>query len=281
MDVNEIVTKKELAPGVKEYCINAPLVASKCEPGQFVVLRLHEEGERIPITIADFDREKGHVILVIAEVGKTTMEMGTLDEGTALSDVIGPLGRKSEVSNVGTFVAVGGGIGIPAVHPIARAFKRAGSTVYSVIGARSKDLLIWEERMRAFSDKVIITTDDGSYGMKGFVTDALNDLIGSGERIDHVTTIGPAIMMKNVCEVTRPSGIKTIASLNAIMLDATGMCGVCRVEVGGETKFACVHGPEFDGHEVDFDLLMARLATYLPEERLAVDTYQNRCSCGG
>lgn len=273
--------RKELAPGVKEYTINAPLVATKCEPGQFVVLRLHREGERIPITIADFDRDTGYITLVIAEVGKTTMEMGTLKEGTSLADVIGPLGRKSEVSNVGTFVAVGGGIGVPAVHPIARSFKEAGSAVYSIIGARSKDLLIWEEKMRAFSDRVLITTDDGSYGEKGFVTDALKSLIESGERIDQVTTIGPAIMMKNVCEVTRPKGIKTIASLNAIMLDATGMCGVCRVEVGGETRFACVHGPEFDGHKVDFDLLMARLATYLPEEKTAVEAYRKHHSCGG
>jgi len=278
--VNEIVQKNELAPNVKEYLINAPLVATKCEPGQFVVLRLHEEGERIPITIADFDRDTGLLTLVVAEVGKTTMEMGTMEEGDVLSDVIGPLGRESEISGLGIMVAVGGGIGIPAVHTIARAFKEAGSKVYSILGARCKELLIWEDRMRSFSDEVLITTDDGSYGKKGLVTDALKGLIDAGVEIDQVTAIGPAIMMKKVSEVTSAEKIKTIVSLNALMLDATGMCGVCRVEVGGKTRFACVHGPEFDGHRVDFDLLMARLAMYLPEEKKAVEVYQRRSSPG-
>ncbi|MFQ5905736.1 MAG: sulfide/dihydroorotate dehydrogenase-like FAD/NAD-binding protein, partial [bacterium] len=232
----------------------------------------------IPITIADFDRDKGLITLVVAEVGKTTMEMGTMKEGEALSDVIGPLGRESEVSAVGTMVAVGGGIGIPAVHPIARAFKKAGSKVYSILGARCKELLIWEDRMSSFSDKVLITTDDGSCGRKGVVTDALMELIDTGIGIDRVTAIGPAIMMKKVSEVTSGRNIKTIVSLNALMLDATGMCGVCRVRVGGETRFACVHGPEFDGHQVDFDLLMARLAMYLPEEKEAVQAYRKRSS---
>lgn len=276
--MNEIVQKRKLAPEIDEYVINAPLVASKCLPGQFVVLRLHEEGERIPITIADFDRDTGFVTLVIQEVGKTTMEMGTMKEGDLLSDVIGPLGRESEISDVGTMVAVGGGIGIPAVHPIARAFKEAGSCVISVLGARSKNLLIWEERMRSFSDEVLVTTDDGSYGKKGFVTDALRELIESGTKIDQVTAIGPAIMMKMVSEATRPSAIKTVVSLNSLMLDATGMCGVCRVEVGGKTKFACVDGPEFNGHEVNFDVLMSRLATYLPEEKVSVEAYKKKLS---
>ncbi|TET78807.1 sulfide/dihydroorotate dehydrogenase-like FAD/NAD-binding protein [candidate division TA06 bacterium] len=278
--MNEIVQKKELAPDIDEYVINAPLVASKCLPGQFVVLRLHEEGERIPITIADFDRDTGFLTLVIQEVGKTTMEMGTMKEGDVLSDVIGPLGRESKISKIGTMVAVGGGIGIPAVHPIARAFKEAGSAVISVLGARNKELLIWEERMRSFSDKVSITTDDGSYGKKGFVTDALKELIDSGTKIDQVTAIGPAIMMKMVSEVTRPKGIKTVVSLNSLMLDATGMCGVCRVEVGGKTKFACVDGPEFDGHEVNFDILMSRLTMYLPEEKESVEAYKKKLSSG-
>lgn len=278
--MNEIVQKKELAPDIDEYVINAPLVASKCLSGQFVVLRLHEEGERIPITIADFDRDTGFLTLVIQEVGKTTMEMGTMKEGDVLSDVIGPLGRESKISKIGTMVAVGGGIGIPAVHPIARAFKEAGSAVISVLGARNKELLIWEERMRSFSDKISITTDDGSYGKKGFVTDALKELIDSGTKIDQVTAIGPAIMMKMVSEVTRPKGIKTVVSLNSLMLDATGMCGVCRVEVGGKTKFACVDGPEFDGHEVNFDILMSRLTMYLPEEKESVEAYKKKLSSG-
>ncbi len=278
--MNEIVQKKELAPDIDEYVINAPLVASKALPGQFVVLRLHEEGERIPITIADFDRDTGFLTLVIQEVGKTTIEMGTMKEGDVLSDVIGPLGRESKISRIGTMVAVGGGIGIPAVHPIARAFKEAGSAVISVLGARNKELLIWEERMRSFSDKVSITTDDGSYGKKGFVTDALKELIDSGTKIDQVTAIGPAIMMKMVSEVTRPKGIKTVVSLNSLMLDATGMCGVCRVEVGGKTKFACVDGPEFDGHEVNFDILMSRLTMYLPEEKESVEAYKKKLSSG-
>ena len=279
--MNEIVEKKKLAPEIDEYVINAPLVASKCLPGQFVVLRLHEEGERIPITIADFDRDTGFLTLVIQEVGKTTMEMGTMKEGDVLADVIGPLGRESEISEIGTMVAVGGGIGIPAVHPIARAFKEAGSAVISILGARGKEFLIWEERMRSFSDKVLITTDDGSYGKKGFVTDALRELIDSGAKMDQVTAIGPAIMMKMVSEVTRPKGIKTVVSLNSLMLDATGMCGVCRVEIGRKTKFACVDGPEFNGHEVNFDILMSRLATYLPEERISVEAYKKKLSSGG
>ena len=278
--MNEIVQKKKLAPEIDEYIINAPLVASKCLPGQFVVLRLHEEGERIPITVADFDRDTGFLTLVIQEVGKTTIEMGTMKEGDVLSDVIGPLGRESEISEIGTMVAVGGGIGIPAVHPIARAFKEAGSTVISILGARSKDLVIWEERMRSFSNEVLITTDDGSYGKKGFVTDALRELIESGTKVDQVTAIGPAIMMKMVSEVTRPKGVRTVVSLNSLMLDATGMCGVCRVEVGGKTKFACVDGPEFNGHEVNFDILMSRLATYLPEEKVSVEAYKKRLSSG-
>lgn len=279
--MNEIVEKKKLAPEIDEYVINAPLVASKCLPGQFVVLRLHEEGERIPITIADFDRDTGFLTLVIQEVGKTTMEMGTMKEGDVLADVIGPLGRESEISEIGTMIAVGGGIGIPAVHPIARAFKVAGSAVISILGARGKEFLIWEERMRSFSDKVLITTDDGSYGKKGFVTDALRELIDSGTKMDQVTAIGPAIMMKMVSEVTRPKGIKTVVSLNSLMLDATGMCGVCRVEIGRKTKFACVDGPEFNGHEVNFDILMSRLATYLPEERISVEAYKKKLSSGG
>ena len=279
--MNEIVEKKKLAPEIDEYVINAPLVASKCLPGQFVVLRLHEEGERIPITIADFDRDTGFLTLVIQEVGKTTMEMGTMKEGDVLADVIGPLGRESEISEIGTMIAVGGGIGIPAVHPIARAFKEAGSAVISILGARGKEFLIWEERMRSFSDKVLITTDDGSYGKKGFVTDALRELIDSGTKMDQVTAIGPAIMMKMVSEVTRPKGIKTVVSLNSLMLDATGMCGVCRVEIGRKTKFACVDGPEFNGHEVNFDILMSRLATYLPEERISVEAYKKKLSSGG
>lgn len=262
-----ILKKQELSPGILEYDIEAPRVAKKALPGQFIVLRVNEEGERVPLTIADFDREKGIVTILFQVVGASTELLASLKEGDSILDFVGPLGQPSELSNhMGTVVFVGGGIGVAPVYPIARAAHELGNKVISILGAKTKDILIFEERMRAISDEVLITTDDGSYGIKGFVTNAIEELIKRGEKIDQVTAIGPGVMMKSVAEATRPYGIKTVVSLNPIMVDGTGMCGGCRVQVGEETKFACVDGPEFDGHLVDFQGLMARGRMYRTQE---------------
>ncbi|WP_314621984.1 sulfide/dihydroorotate dehydrogenase-like FAD/NAD-binding protein [uncultured Selenomonas sp.] len=262
-----ILKKQELSPGILEYDIKAPRVAKKALPGQFIVLRVNDEGERVPLTIADFDREKGIVTILFQVVGASTELLASLKEGDSILDFVGPLGQPSELSNhMGTVVFVGGGIGVAPVYPIARAAHELGNKVISILGAKTKDILIFEERMRAISDEVLITTDDGSYGIKGFVTNAIEELIKRGEKIDQVTAIGPGVMMKSVAEATRPYGIKTVVSLNPIMVDGTGMCGGCRVQVGEETKFACVDGPEFDGHLVDFRGLMARGRMYRTQE---------------
>ena len=262
-----ILKKQELSPGILEYDIKAPRVAKKALPGQFIVLRVNEEGERVPLTIADFDREKGIVTILFQVVGASTELLASLKEGDSILDFVGPLGQPSELSDhMGTVVFVGGGIGVAPVYPIARAAHELGNKVISILGAKTKDILIFEERMRAISDEVLITTDDGSYGIKGFVTNAIEELIKRGEKIDQVTAIGPGVMMKSVAEATRPYGIKTVVSLNPIMVDGTGMCGGCRVQVGEETKFACVDGPEFDGHLVDFQGLMARGRMYRTQE---------------
>ena len=262
-----ILKKQELSPGILEYDIEAPRVAKKALPGQFIVLRVNDEGERVPLTIADFDGEKGTVTILFQVVGASTELLASLKEGDSILDFVGPLGQPSELSDhMGTVVFVGGGIGVAPVYPIARAAHELGNKVISILGAKTKDILIFEERMRAISDEVLITTDDGSYGIKGFVTNAIEELIKRGEKIDQVTAIGPGVMMKSVAEATRPYGIKTIVSLNPIMVDGTGMCGGCRVQVGEETKFACVDGPEFDGHLVDFQGLMARGRMYRTQE---------------
>ena len=262
-----ILKKQELSPGILEYDIEAPRVAKKALPGQFIVLRVNEEGERVPLTIADFDREKGIVTILFQVVGASTGLLASLQEGDSILDFVGPLGQPSELSDhMGTVVFVGGGIGVAPVYPIARAAHELGNKVISILGAKTKDILIFEDRMRAISDEVLITTDDGSYGIKGFVTNAIEELIKRGEKIDQVTAIGPGVMMKSVAEATRPYGIKTIVSLNPIMVDGTGMCGGCRVQVGEEMKFACVDGPEFDGHLVDFRGLMARGRMYRTQE---------------
>ena len=262
-----ILKKQELSPGILGYDIEAPRVAKKALPGQFIVLRVNEEGERVPLTIADFDREKGIVTILFQVVGASTGLLASLKEGDSILDFVGPLGQPSELSDhMGTVVFVGGGIGVAPVYPIARAAHELGNKVISILGAKTKDILIFEERMRAISDEVLITTDDGSYGIKGFVTNAIEELVKRGEKIDQVTAIGPGVMMKSVAEATRPYGIKTVVSLNPIMVDGTGMCGGCRVQVGEETKFACVDGPEFDGHLVDFQGLMARGRMYRTQE---------------
>ncbi|MDU4961405.1 MAG: sulfide/dihydroorotate dehydrogenase-like FAD/NAD-binding protein [Sporomusaceae bacterium] len=264
----------ELSPGVKSFVVQAPRVARKCQPGQFIILRTNEDGERIPLTIADFDRANGTITLIFQEVGCSTRELGKLQAGDALLDVAGPLGNASHIGKFGTVVCVGGGIGVAPVYPIARAYHQAGNKVVSIIGARNKDLLILEQEMAAVSDILHITTDDGSKGHKGLVVDPLRAMIEAGEQIDLVMAIGPVVMMRGVAEVTRPHQLKTIVSLNPIMVDGTGMCGGCRVSVGSANKFACVDGPEFDAHQVDFAGLMARQRMYAEQEK------QER-KCGG
>jgi len=280
----KILLKKELAPSIKLFEFDAPLIARKAKPGQFVVLRINEEGERIPLTIADAKKESGRLVIVFQEVGKSTKLLGTLEPGDTIIDLIGPLGKPSEIEKFGTVVCIGGGVGTPEIYPVARALKQAGNKVISIIGARSKNLLIMEPEMKSVSDELYITTDDGTYVKKGFVTDELKRLISDGVKIDCIFAVGPVIMMKAVTDVTRPYNIKTIVSLNPIMLDATGMCGVCRVEVGGETKFGCVDGPEFDGHKVNFDLLVKRLRTYIKDEKESLDLFEKHsaeCGCKG
>lgn len=270
-----IVRKRTLTPNVKLFEVEAPAVARKAKPGQFIVLRIDEKGERIPITIVDPDTQDGTLTLIVQEVGKTTKKLGTMKEGDKIANIVGPLGKPSEIRKYGQVVVIGGGVGIAEAYPEAKALKEAGNRVICIVGARNKDLLILEKEMREVSDEFYITTDDGTRGRKGFVTDVLKDLI-SQKKIDLVSAIGPTIMMKVVSEVTRPHGIKTVVNLNPIMLDGTGMCGVCRVTIGGETKFACVDGPSFDGHLVNFDELMARQKIYLEDERLSTEIFEKQ-----
>jgi ferredoxin--NADP+ reductase len=267
-----IVKKMNLSHDVHWMDVDAPYVARKAQPGQFVITRVGGMGERIPLTIADSDKDAGTITLVFQEVGKSTMVMGGLKQGDKLDDVVGPLGLASHIEKLDLVVCVGGGIGIAPVHPVARGYKEAGSKVISILGARSKDLLIMEDEMVKASTEVKVCTDDGSYGQQGFVTNVLEDLIKEGSPIDVVVAIGPVPMMEAVSKLTKPYGIKTLASLNPIMVDGTGMCGACRVTVGGEIKFACVDGPDFDAHEVDFAELRLRQRMYLSEERDAIET---------
>ena len=259
----KILKKEELSPNVYAMEIDAPRVAKKAEPGQFIVLRVDEKGERIPLTIANFDRETGRILIVFQVIGASTMELAALKEGDDILDFVGPLGRPSEIGKLdGTMVVVGGGIGVAPTFPIARAMKEAGNKVIAIMGAKTKDILIMEDEMKQVTDEIVVTTDDGSRGIKGFVTNAVQALVDRGEKIAQITAIGPVIMMKSVADATRDLGIKTVVSLNPIMVDGTGMCGGCRVTVGDETKFACVDGPEFDGHLVDFKGLMNRQRMY-------------------
>lgn len=275
----EILVREDLAPVTKLLEVSAPEVARKAQSGQFVIVRIDEEGERIPLTIADYDREKGTITLIFQEVGKTTMQMGMMNVGDALVSLTGPLGNPTEIERYGTVVCVGGGVGIAPIHPIARDLREAGNVVISIIGARNKGLLFWEDKIRAVSDEVIVTTDDGSYGRKALVTEPLKEILEERKDIDRVWGIGPAIMMKFVSLTTQPFGVRTIVSLNSIMVDGTGMCGACRVEVDGRTRFACVDGPEFDGHEVDWNLLLERQRIYLEEEKQALDKFKLECEC--
>ncbi len=265
----KIIRKEELNPTVTLMDIDAPLIAKKAEPGQFIILRVDEDGERIPLTIADFDREKGTVTIIFQIVGATTEKLNHLKEGECIQDFVGPLGVPSHVDGLKKVAVVGGGVGCAIAYPIAKKLHNLGAEVHSIVGFRNKDLVILENEFDEVSDKLLMMTDDGSHGTKGLVTDALKELIESGEKYDEVITIGPLIMMKFVCALTKQYDIKTTVSMNPIMIDGTGMCGGCRLTVGGETKFACVDGPDFDGHLVDFDEAMERGATYKEFERKA------------
>ncbi len=273
----EILKRREMADGtVVLNEINAPLIAKKAKPGQFVILKANETGERIPLTMADTDSNKGTITIIYQVVGKSTSLFKSLQVGDHFQDIIGPLGKPTHLEKVGTVVCVGGGTGVAVMHPITRALKETGNNVIAIIGARNKGLLIMEEEMKAASNELYVCTDDGSYGHHGFVTDILKEKL-ENEDVKLVVGIGPVPMMKFVCKITEEYNVKTIVSLNAIMVDGTGMCGCCRVSVGGETKFACVDGPEFDGSKVDFDELSKRLQAYTAEE--AESNRQYACSC--
>ena len=273
----EILKRQEMADGtVVLNEISAPLIAKKAKPGQFVILKANETGERIPLTMADADPKKGLITIIYQIVGKTTALFKSLQVGDKFQDVIGPLGKPTHLEKVGTVVCVGGGTGVAVMHPITRGLKEVGNNVIAIIGARTKDLLILEDKMAAASHKLHVCTDDGSYGHHGFVTDVLKDVLKK-EDVKLVVGIGPVPMMKFVCKVTEQFKVKTMVSLNSIMVDGTGMCGCCRVSVGGKTQFACVDGPEFDGHEVDFEELTQRLQAYTAEETVSYDKYQGEC----
>lgn len=274
-----IVAKDSLAPLVTRYTIAAPKIAAKRRAGQFVLVRVTPEGERIPLTIADADPVAGTITLVVQTVGRTTAEMERLQAGDHLLDVVGPLGTPTHIERYGQTICIGGGIGIAPLHPIAQALRAAGNHVTAILGARNRDLLIMRDEMARAAHELCICTDDGSEGRRGLVTDLLRERLQQGVPIDLVVAIGPAIMMKAVCDTTRPYGIKTIVSLNTIMVDGTGMCGGCRVEVNGETRFCCVDGPEFDGHAVNFDLLMRRQAMYRAQERQSMEAFESAHAC--
>lgn len=265
----EILEKKSLNPTVTLMKIYAPRVAAKAEPGQFIILRTDSESERIPLTIADYDRNAGTVTIIFQIVGSTTEKLNHLSVGECLHDFVGPLGRPTETEGLKKVAVVGGGVGCAIAYPVAKKLHELGVEVHAVVGFRNSDLVILEDEFRSASSRFILMSDDGSAGEKGLVTDALRKLIESGEKYDRVITIGPLIMMKFVCGLTKEFGVPTVASMNPIMIDGTGMCGCCRLTVGGETKFACVDGPEFDGHLIDFDEAMARSAMYKPFERKA------------
>jgi ferredoxin--NADP+ reductase len=281
----EIVERQEMAQGtIISNWVKAPKIAQKAKAGQFVILRANERGERIPLTMADTDPEKGLINIIYMVVGKSTALFKTLKVGDSYLDVIGPLGQPTHLEKVGKVVCVGGGTGIAVLHPITRGLKQIGNHVISIIGARSKDLLILEDKMKAASHELHVCTDDGTYGHKGFVTDVLKKVLEENKDVGLAVCIGPVPMMKFCCLMTKGFGVHTLVSLNPIMVDGTGMCGCCRVQVGGKMQFACVDGPEFDGHEVDFEELTLRLRSYLPEEKVSYDQFQaahgsGKCSC--
>lgn len=272
----QILTKEILAPSVICLKVEASRVAQKAEAGQFIILRIDEFGERIPLTLTDFNKKAGTLTIVFQEAGKTTKKLATLNPGDFITDVAGPLGKPSKISKVGTVLCAGGGVGVAAIYPIARAFYQAGNNVIGVMGFRNVEFILFEKEMREVChDELYISTDDGSHGFKGFVSNLIEEILKE-KRVDLVYAVGPTPMMRAVSETTRPFHIKTIVSLNPIMVDGTGMCGACRVSVGGETRFCCADGPEFDGHEVDFNLLTARQKMYLEEEKQAAELYEKR-----
>ena len=274
----QILKKRRLSDNVVLMEIDAPYVAKKAEPGQFIILRVDEEGERIPLTIAEYDREKGSITIIFQEIGATTMQLGLLEEGDCLHDFVGPLGRASELEGLKHVAVVGGGLGCAIAYPQAKKLHEMGAEVDLIAGFRNKDIIILEDEMRAASTNLYICTDDGSNGNKALVTDILKQQIESGKKYDAVIAIGPMIMMKFVSLTTKPYGIKTIVSMNSIMVDGTGMCGGCRLTVDGETKFACVDGPDFDGHLVDFDEAMRRSRIYKPQEQSAIEAHREHCN---
>jgi len=278
---NQIVKKESLSPDIVSIDIYSPVIAKKALAGQFVVVRANDEGERIPLTIADSNSSDGLVNLTILKRGKSTNLISMMDEGCVLKDVAGPLGKPSEIENFGTVAVIGGGVGIAPTIPIIKALKLAGNFVITILGARSADGIIFEQKAARYSNRIYFCTDDGSRDFKGFVSEFLSELLDPGKKtaIDRVVAIGPALMMKTICDVTRTPNIKTIVSLNPIMVDGTGMCGSCRVEVGGKTMFACVDGPEFDGHQVDFNLLLSRLNIYCEEEKKSFDIFMESHRC--
>jgi len=273
MQPNEIVKKRILAESIVEFEIYSPVIARKRKAGQFIILRMHEHGERIPLTIADSDQAKGTITIIFQQVGKSTDELAMFNVGGVILDIVGPLGNPTHIEKFGTVVCIGGGCGTAPVYPIAMAMKEAGNELISIVGARSKDLLIMEERMGALADEIVVCTDDGSYGFHGFVSDALKQILDGGKKVDLCVAIGPAPMMKAVAKLTEKYNLPTVVSLNTIMVDGTGMCGACRVTVGGVTKFVCVDGPEFDGHKVDWDEMGMRMRAYLPQERKSLDRF--------
>ncbi len=274
----KILATRQIALDIFEFDIEAPEIAVKARPGQFLIYRLHEHGERIPLTLKDWDSGKGTITIVFQVVGKSTLEFANCKAGDIIHDILGPLGTAPDVKKYGTVIVVAGGCGAAPSLPRARQLKEAGNYLITILGARQDDLLVCELELGQISDEIHITTDDGSKGSKGFVTTKLNEILESGRQIDYVFTVGPPIMMKFVASTTKPFGVKTECSLNPIMVDGTGMCGACRVEVGGKTKFACVDGPEFDAHKVDFDLLITRLETYKTDEARAYENFKQQCS---
>lgn len=274
----EIVTKKTLNPQIFLMEVKAPLVAKKAEPGQFIILRIDEYGERVPFTVADFDRDKGTVTIIVQIVGKTTRDLAKLEAGDALLDFAGPLGRPTELEGYRKVAVIGGGLGTAIAYPQAKKLHAIGAEVHVITGFRDKSLIILEDELKAVSDKLVITTDDGSNGVQGFVTDRLKELVDGGEKYDAVIAIGPLVMMRAVCNLTKEYGIKTIVSMNPVMIDGTGMCGGCRIIVGGETKFACVDGPDFDGHQIDWKSAMNRQSMFKEYEKRSCD--EGHCRIG-
>jgi NAD(P)H-flavin reductase len=273
----KILVKEKLCPAIDFMKIEAPAIAKKAKAGQFVVVRVDEVGERIPLTLADWDDKEGTVTLVSMKVGTTTHKLAALNAGDNVLDLIGPLGLPSEIDNFGTVICIGGGVGVAPIYPVARALKQAGNNVITIMGARSKDLLFWEDRLRSVSHELIVTTDDGSYARKGVVTEPLKEILEKNKQVSRVVAIGPAIMMKFCSLTTKPFGVNTIVSLNSIMVDGTGMCGCCRVSVGDKTKFVCVDGPEFDAHQVDWDIVFSRQRSYCDEEKQSMELWTHKC----